>query len=126
MTTTTPRKILKKIEKPQWPGTADQAVRDMGGNVSPLARQALDAIYGTELQRQLNDLVDSTNKLIESTNELKASNDRQMQELREQTNAIAELEESMDATREESLQLHQECDVLIESQAQLLKMSKYL
>jgi hypothetical protein len=107
------------MQKPQWPGTADQAVRNMGGNVSPLARQALDAIYGTEIQRQLDDLVDSTNELI-------ASNNRQIQELHDQTNAIAELEERVDETRDMSLELAQEFDVLIESQAQLLKMSKFL
>lgn len=119
-------KLLKTMKKPRWPGTADQAVRNMGGNVSPLARQALDAIYGTEIQKQLDDLVDSTNELIESTNELIASNNRQIQDLHEQTNAIAELKEQMDETRDMSLRLGQEFDVLIESQDQLLKMSKYL
>lgn len=82
----TPRPLIKKCVGRK---TADDAVREMGGSVSPLARKALDALYGTEIDKQLDDLTDDFNEIIKTSN-------RQWQQLDKMGEELAELKEHND------------------------------
>jgi len=80
----TPRPLIKKMQGK----TADDAVKEMGGDVSPLVRQGLDMIYGTEIRKELNSRIEAANKRIEADNIFLAEMRKGIDELSENNKRI--------------------------------------
>ena len=94
--------------------TADDAVKEMGGNVSPGVRRALDALYGTEIDKKIASVIDGMNEVIESENHIRDAfddMDEQLAEIREsnkrQRRQIAELLQGENDIRERLDRLEQ-------------------
>ena len=78
--------------------TADDAVKEMGGNVSPGVRRALDALYGTEFNKQVASVIDGMNEVIESENRIRDAfddMDEQLAEIRESSKKLQEDQEQV-------------------------------
>ena len=80
--------------------TADDAVKRMGGNVSPAVRRVLDALYGTEGDKKIASVIDCINENIKSQNSLQEIFDEQDEQLAEIRESSKRLQEDQDQVYE--------------------------
>jgi hypothetical protein len=110
------RRAPRTLIKPYVPVfTADDAVKEMGGNVSPGVRRALDALYGTESDKKIASLIDGMNEVIKSQNRLQKEFDEQDEQLAEIKKANQRQNRQLDELLEGEKDIRERLDRLKQS-----------
>jgi hypothetical protein len=106
------------MEKPRWTKTADDAVKEMGEDVSPEVRSAIEKLYGKKIQLELERLVDEYNEEVDLYNE-------QCRILDERDERRAAIRESIREIRESQLAMEKELDRINDNLEKMMKSPLY-
>jgi hypothetical protein len=61
----------------------DDAIKEIGGNISHGVRRVLDALYGTKFNKKITAVIDGMNEVLKSQNRLQEIFDEQDEKLAE-------------------------------------------
>lgn len=110
------RRAPRTLIKPYIPVfTADDAIKEMGGNVSPGVRRALNALYGTESDKKIASVIDGMNEVIKSQNRLQEEFDEQDEQLAEIKKANQRQNQQLDELLEGEKDIRERLDHIKQS-----------